>query len=410
MLVLFTADLQLGKSFKFKRNVEIGASERTIDLLKPVMDIADYAIEHGVKIVVICGDLYDRWTIHATIKKLFRKHVLIPLRNKGIEVLVIGGNHDSPQQLNAGCDIEDLVLSDKITVRRNLGTKIYSFYTGSADHEDMVGFIMMPFLTPETVFDVYMNADGKLKRTDYIEPTIAAEYISNVFFPQALQEINECDVKILIGHYHVLGTRASNMPDGFLDKEIAFNRNQVHENDVDLVVFGHIHAPQGLGDKIIVPGSTERMSFGERNEHKRFVVYDTTAKTWESVPLHGRKMVQFDFEFDAKETNPTGEILQAMMSADIEDALVKITIYAPPAVIKKVDYDSVEKSVAKAFHATIDTTNSERERDASGSPISIAEIANPERLMEKYIGEVFKDKGEEYVAMMVEKARAYMRG
>jgi hypothetical protein len=90
--------------------------------------------------------------------------------------------------------------------------------------------------------------------------------------------------------------------------------------------------------------------------------------------------------------------------------LVKITIYAPPAVIKKVDYDSVEKSVAKAFHATIDTTNSERERDASGSPISIAEIANPERLMEKYIGEVFKDKGEEYVAMMVEKARAYMRG
>ena len=404
MLILFASDLQLGKAFKFKRNVEIGASDRTIDLLKPAMDIADYAIEKGVKIAVICGDLYDRWTIHATIKKLFRKHVLIPLRNKGIEVLVIGGNHDSPQQLNAGCDIEDLVLSDKITVRRNLGTKIYAI------DGQKIGFITIPFLTPETVFDVYMNAGGKLRRAESIEPTIAAEYISNVFFPQALQEIADCDTKLLIGHYHVLGTRASNMPEGFLDKEIAFNRNQVHEDSVDLAVFGHIHAPQNLGIKIVVPGSTERMSFGERSEDKRFVVYDTGAKSWESVPLRGRKMEQFDFSFDATETNPTGEILQSMMSADIEDALVKIVIYAPASVIKKIDYDSVEKSAAKAFHAAIDTTNSDRERESSAVPISIAEIANPEKLMEKYIGEVFKDKGEEYIAVMVEKAKIYLRG
>jgi len=409
MLILFAGDNQLGKAFKFKRNAEIGVSERTIDLIKPMIEIANYAIERAVKIVVFCGDLYDRPTISATIKKLFRKYVLIPLRSKNIDVLVIGGNHDSPQQLNAGCDIEDLVISDKIAVKRNMGTKIYSI------DGEKIGFVALPFLTPETVWDVNVNEDGKHpRRSETVEPTIAAEYISKVTIPAALKEIDGCTAKILIGHYHVLGTRASNMPDGFVDKEIAFNRTQIHEESFDLSVFGHIHAPQELGKKIIVPGSTERMSFGERSEDKRFIIYETVEKKWESIPLQSRKMMQLDFRFDVKEKNPTGEILQALMAKGkddellINDALVKIVVYAPPAVLDKIDYDSIERATAKAFHAIIDAVNSDKGREGSAVSFAISEIANPAKLMESYIKTTFKDDGEERVKALIEKTRKFM--
>jgi DNA repair exonuclease SbcCD nuclease subunit len=403
MLILFAGDNQLGKAFKFKRNAEIGVSERTIDLLKPMIEIANHAIDHDVKIVVFCGDLYDRTSINSTIKKLFRKYVLIPLRSKNIDVLVIGGNHDSPQQLNAGCDIEDLVISDKITVKRNMGTKIYTI------DGEKIGFVVLPFLTPETVWDVNINEDGKHpRRSETVEPTLAAEYISKVTIPAALKELDGCTAKILIGHYHVLGTRASNMPDGFIDKEIAFNRTQLHEEPFDLSVFGHIHAPQELGTKIVVPGSTERMSFGERSEDKRFIVYDTAGKKWESIPLQSRKMIQLDFRFEAKETNPTGEILQSIMAAGIEDALVKIVVYASPDVLGKVDYDSIERATTKAFHAIIETVNSSKGGDGSAVSFTISEIANPAKLMESYIKATFKDDGEDRIKALIEKTRTFM--
>jgi DNA repair exonuclease SbcCD nuclease subunit len=169
MKILFLADCQLGKNYKFKRNVEIGVSERTVDLLKPVIEIARYAVENGVKIVVFAGDLYDRVdrpAINQTIKKMFRKYVILPLRKQGIEILVIGGNHDSPDKLNAGCDIEEFVIADTITVRRNLGTKIYDM------DGERIGFVAMPFLTPETVYDVYMNKNGNLPaRSEYVDPS-----------------------------------------------------------------------------------------------------------------------------------------------------------------------------------------------------------------------------------------------
>lgn len=403
MLVLFASDCQLGKAFKFKRNAEIGVSERTIDLLKPMIEISNQAIEHGVKIVVFCGDLYDRASISATVKKLFRKHVLIPLRNENIEVLVIGGNHDSPQQLNAGCDIEDLVISDKITVKRNLGTKVYEI------NGERIGFVALPFLTPETVWDVNINEDGKHPRqSETVEPTIAAEYISKVFIPTALKDIASCTTKFLVGHYHVLGTRASNMPECFIDKEIAFNRTQLHEESFDLSMFGHIHAPQELGNKIVVPGSTERMSFGERSENKRIVMYDTAEKRWESIPIQSRKMIQLDFRFDAKETNPTGEMLQSIMAADMGDALVKIVVYAPPAVLDKVDYDSIERATTKAFHAIIETVNSDKGREGSAVSFTISEIANPAKLMETYVKIMFKDEGDERVKALIDRTRKFM--
>lgn len=415
MYIVFTADCHL-RNFNYNRKM-LGISERTVDLIDRMAFMVDHAIENDAKLFVIAGDLYDQsgympsspdtWVnkpVNSNMKKMFRSRILLPLMKKGIKILIIGGNHDSHPQLEFGCDIEELNLANNISVKRNIDVKKYRI-----DNE-RVSFITLPYIRPSAIFKHYINADGRFDgKNAEISPQNAAEYISGHVMPAAIEKAKESsDHVIVTGHYHVIGTRVTNLPTSFSLKEMEFNRTMIKESEIDLAVFGHIHKHQALGNKIVVPGSIERMNFGERDERKYFIGYDTGSGTWKPVELQCRPMIQVDVTVADGSTNPTMDIISAIKEHDITDALLKIHVIASPSTRRNIDKLAIVKATETAFHLhSIDDAGTETVGDEMVD-LSGMELV-PEALLERFVNMKYISDSEQYRKMLIERTLKYMR-
>jgi exonuclease SbcD len=389
MKIVFCSDCHLGASFDFKRT-KFGFSQRSLDFLDNMKIIADHAIEIDASIVAITGDLYDDTIISANVKRFFRKNFLFPLIAKKIKVIVIGGNHDSNKNLNFGCDIEDLTR-ENVVVKRNPGAKKFKI-----DGES-VGFVMLPYVYPSALAEIVTD-----KQFDTIpSPQVAAEIVTEMM-PNFLSEIDGVDRKIVLGHYQVAGTRMNNTSKTVL-KDMVFNRAMLHEQNIDLAVFGHVHCHQQLGDKVVVPGSIERIDFGERGDSKVFIDYDTATNKWNPISLDCRKMTQVDLIVSGND--PTSQILSALKDADVNDAMVKLVLRGKRPVKKMIDPSKIALATKDAFHV-------EREEkwddEVNENMVKMPKRLDPISMTELFIEMKCKNMDDAIRAKILEKTIAFM--
>jgi DNA repair exonuclease SbcCD nuclease subunit len=74
---------------------------------------------------------------------------------------------------------------------------------------------------------------------------------------------------------------------------------QLRELNYDLVLLGHIHKPQTIGDNITVMGSVMAHSFHEANETKFFYVFDTETRELKAVNSGAPQFITMDVETKA---------------------------------------------------------------------------------------------------------------
>jgi exonuclease SbcD len=398
MKIVFTADAHVGKPFKFKyRN---GVSERSIDFVEQLRKVSNYSINNDVDLLVVGGDLYDKPTINATIKKILRKNVFKPLIDNKVATLVIGGNHDSPAQFQRGADIEDLEISKFINSRRGLCIKTYDI------KGEKLGFILLPYLQGRAVLDYYIKKQNPGTRAESISNEQAMDYLHD-FVKEKIRVIDGVDRKFIVGHYHVVGTLVKkNLPANFMLKEMQVNRAMLHENEIDLAVFGHVHSHQVIGDKIIIPGSTERVDFGERDDEKCFVEYDTGTGKWKSIPLECRPMVQIEVDVSSDGGNPKDAVVSAIKDSVIDNAMVKVVITATQRVRIAIEHgmSDIEKALEGCFHPVI----SWKMLGSDGEKMTDAAFLNldPEMLLEAFVTMKFDDQRR---GVVLEKAMSILR-
>ncbi len=82
---------------------------------------------------------------------------------------------------------------------------------------------------------------------------------------------------ILIFHGQISGAKASNNQD-MTGRDIEVGRDQLELSQADLILCGHLHLPQQLGDKIFYSGSIYPNNFGELHEHG-FYIHEVLEKT-----------------------------------------------------------------------------------------------------------------------------------
>jgi len=97
MRILHTADWHLGKSIG-----EIPLIEDQRDFLLRLCDLAQ---EKGVDVVVIAGDIYQRAVPPAEAVVLLDEIWHLLVRQMGIPVIAIAGNHDSPERMAFGAGL-----------------------------------------------------------------------------------------------------------------------------------------------------------------------------------------------------------------------------------------------------------------------------------------------------------------
>lgn len=232
MRIAHLADTHLGHR-RFNHRDEDGINQCEVDVYRVFGEAIDKSIAAGVNAVVHAGDLFD--TYHPTTRALgVALDGFAKLRDAGIPVVVIAGNHSTPRH-----------------------------------RDDAHIFGVLERFGAEVIWDEPRTARlGEL----------AVHGIPHRHDAQALtRQIAEAspdpgaDVNVLMLHVGL-----DNVPDGAYEASSVELDPEVLGETVtfDYVALGHLHRHLPISANACWAGSLERMTFGDRAERKGFVVVD----------------------------------------------------------------------------------------------------------------------------------------
>ncbi len=374
--IFFIGDTHFGKSYPYRKNYTLNISERSLDVIDNCERIIQAAIHENADYVIFLGDLYHRKIISPTIRKIIREKIFIPLNEAKIKTFVIGGNHDSVRNPKRGVDIQELSSFSNVDVYTNLGSRVIEI-------DDLkLGLIFLPYLRFDVLVEVAKEneifSDGESDGSDnyILAQTILQQYVANV----CEGKLKDCDTRILMGHYYLDGAkiRESNNPTAIYG-EFKFTKDMVQREFFDLVIFGHVHLKQTVwnDDRMVIPGSIDRIDMGERDSEKFYCVYEVEEDLLEFRKIDCRPMIKKNIEVPDEMEEITQYILENLPEKDkVKDAVSVVSISYPKAQEIKIDKSQIEKYFSNAFNADIIYTEKPTEelrqlREMNLDPISL---------------------------------------
>lgn len=268
MKFIHLSDLHIGKKVN-----EFSMIKDQIYVLDQILDIIK---NENISAVVIAGDVYDKSIPPVEAVNIF-DDFLTQITLEKIPVLIISGNHDSPERLGFGS-----------TIMRNNGVYIYSVFDGTMHSVNIDGvyFYMLPFIKPATVkryypeVESYEDAAREVIKGSDIDMSGKNVILSHQFITASDRETLRSDSEsISVGG---LDNIDASVFDGF-----------------DYAALGHIHRPQFIRDNIRYCGSPLKYSFSEAPYNKSVTIVDTedfSVKTIPITPLHDMRMIKGDME------------------------------------------------------------------------------------------------------------------
>ena len=373
MKLIHLSDLHLGK-----RVGEVSMLEDQAYILDRVLDIVD---GEGPDALLIAGDVYDKSVPSAEAVTLF-DDFLCRLARRKLPVLVISGNHDSPERLAFGSRLME-----------GAGVYLSPVYDGNVkpitltDKHGPVDFWLLPFLKPAHV------------RRFYPEETIDS-YTDAVGTAIAHMDLDPSRRNVLLCHQFVTGAATCESEEitvGGTD-----NVDATVFESFDYVALGHIHGPQNVGSsRIRYCGTPLKYSFSEANQYKSVTMVelgekgDLTLHTVPLVPRHDMRVIRGTFAQLTEEGGDAGEredYLHIILTdeEDVPEALGRLRLRYPN--ILKLSYDNTRTRTSQSVDRA--------ERVAQKSPLELFEA-----LYETQNNQPMSQEQRDFAEMLIEQLR-----
>lgn len=273
MKFLHLSDLHIGKSVNGFPMLE---EQRHV-----FWQIIEYIQKEKPDAVIIAGDVYDRAVPGAEAVRLF-DDFLTDLANEDVTILLISGNHDSPERLHFA---SRLLADRKLHLCGVFDGKLHSVTV--SDEFGGVNFWLLPFIRPSAVRGMF--GDKQIESyTDAISAVLEAT------------EIDHTGRNVLVSHqfYTAMGvtpirSESEMNPVGGLDAVDAGIVSQF-----DYVALGHLHGAQPVCHTIRYAGSPIKYSFSECRQKKSITLVEIKAKgdiaisTLPLTPLHDMRDIK----------------------------------------------------------------------------------------------------------------------
>lgn len=264
MKFIHLSDLHLGK-----RVNEFSMLEEQDYILGKIIEIIR---DEWPDALLIAGDVYDKPVPPVEAVKLFDRF-LSALSGTGVKVLVISGNHDSPERLSFA---SGLLGGSGVFISPAYGGEVSS--VTFTDEWGKVNFYMLPFIKPAHVARWFPDEDIQ-------------SYTSAVRGALAHTPINFNGRNVLLTHQFVTGAERSE------SEEISVGGADNVDGSVfegfDYVALGHIHGPQSIGKPTVrYCGTPLKYSFSEASHKKSVTVVQMGQKgdvEVRTVPLTPRR-------------------------------------------------------------------------------------------------------------------------
>ncbi len=338
MKFLHLADLHLGK-----RVNGFSMLEDQAHILRQILAILDDEQPDGV---LIAGDVYDKSVPSVEAVELL-DDFLTELRARGVPVLLISGNHDSPERLAFGGRVMD-----------SCGIHISPVYDGAlapVTLQDAFGPVhgwLLPFVKPAHVRRWFPDADIE-SYTDAVAEAIAH------------MDIDTAARNVLVTHQFVTGGTRSG------SEELSVGGTDNVDSGVfapfDYVALGHLHGAQHIGRETIrYAGSPLKYSFSEARQHKSVTVVtlgekgDVQVRTVALTPLRELREIRGSYdELTARSfyehTTYRSDYLHLILTdeQDVFDAMSRLRTIYP--YLMTLDYDNARTRAAGGMSVPAET-------------------------------------------------------
>ena len=338
MKFLHLADLHLGK-----RVNGFSMLEDQAHILRQILAILDDERPDGV---LIAGDVYDKSVPSVEAVELL-DGFLTELRTRGVPVLLISGNHDSPERLAFGGRVMD-----------SCGIHISPVYDGALapvtlhDEFGPVHVWLLPFVKPAHVRRWFPDADIE-SYTDAVAEAVAH------------MDIDTAARNVLVTHQFVTGGTRSG------SEELSVGGTDNVDSGVfapfDYVALGHLHGAQHIGSETIrYAGSPLKYSFSEARQHKSVTVVtlgekgDVQVRTVALTPLRELREIRGSYdELTARSfyehTTYRSDYLHLILTdeQDVFDAMSRLRTIYP--YLMTLDYDNARTRAAGGMSVPAET-------------------------------------------------------
>ncbi len=296
MRILHTADWHLGH--RLHDNERGGEHALFLEWLLHTVE------NQQIDLLIVAGDIFD--TANPTHQALEQYYAFIMnlLRTCCRNVVIIGGNHDSPGTLNAPKDIlKHLNIHVIGKAQEDLEEQVIRILDGKARLQGLV--CAVPFLRDRDIRravagESYQEIEQRLKEGIIGHYRNLADYIA----PYKAESIPV----IATGHLFASGGELSDEKEGS-EKPIHIGTlgnisAQEFPDEFDYITLGHLHRPQLVSGRthIRYAGSPIPLSFSEFSDHKSalLIEFDGNQLTGiESLRVpNWRKLIRFRGELD----------------------------------------------------------------------------------------------------------------
>ncbi len=256
MRILHTSDWHIGRQF---HNTSL--LEDQSHVLDQIIAIAK---SETVDVVVIAGDIYDRAIPPASAVSLVDKTLNQLCNVLKIPVIMIAGNHDSPERLSFGSrQLSKANLYITGPLAKNVNTVVLK------DEYGEVTFYSIPYADPATVRNVFSEEDNALDLRTHDQ-----------CMARIIQEIpdHKKQRSVAISHCFLAGGDAceSERP---LSVGGAEHVTTKHFKSFNYTALGHLHSQQHRTEKNIrYSGSILKYSFSEEHHNKSITLVDMDEK------------------------------------------------------------------------------------------------------------------------------------
>ena len=300
------SDLHIGKQlhrYNLKEDQQV--------ILKEVIT---YAKELRPDAIVIAGDIYDKSVPSAEAVNVFDEFLTdLSEITPEIPILIISGNHDSPDRLKYASEIlkrHHIYLAGNVPERPEEHIEKVTL----RDAYGEVNFYLLPFMKPAYVKNIF--ADGT--------PETYSDAVKEIIKREKIDYKDKRNV--LVSHQFYVGEKAES-PET-CDSEV-FSVGGIDNVDIgsvkefDYVALGHLHGAQCIGKpEIRYCGTLLKYSVSESTQNKSLTVVTLKAKgekpEIENYPLHPLRDVR-------KKKGTLDEIIKEAQETEKDD-YISITL------------------------------------------------------------------------------------
>lgn len=300
------SDLHIGKQlhrYNLKEDQQV--------ILKEVIT---YAKELRPDAIVIAGDIYDKSVPSAEAVNVFDEFLTdLSEITPEIPILIISGNHDSPDRLKYASEIlkrHHIYLAGNVPERPEEHIEKVTLHDAYGE----VDFYLLPFMKPAYVKNIFVDGTPETY-SDAVKKIIKRE------------KIDYKDKRnVLVSHQFYVGEKAES-PET-CDSEV-FSVGGIDNVDIgsvkefDYVALGHLHGAQCIGKpEIRYCGTLLKYSVSESTQNKSLTVVTLKAKgekpEIENYPLHPLRDVR-------KKKGTLDEIIKEAQETEKDD-YISITL------------------------------------------------------------------------------------